>query len=573
MSPIIDELKTYGKKMNVLYVEDNKEARKYTSEVLNRFFENITVAVDGHDGLNKFKAASYDLLITDINMPNMNGIEMMKQMKEINNNTSMLVLSAHDETGYFVETIMLGIDGYLLKPLDISQFVKTISKCVKKIHLQQEVEGYKQKLESTNAELEQKVQERTAELEHRLYHDHLTELKNHAALMLQLSQPQSQVLILIDINGFERFNELYGISAGNQILCTFSKYLQEFNHSRAYGLYRIYGDGFVLHRHLNENKDIKIDKDINDLLEITEELFAYIDEIDETIDFDTTVGISRENEHPFETASMALSIAKKQKISYLLYQTEMDISQQLSDDLYWKSEIKNALENDNIVPVFQGIVNNDQKVIKYEALIRLVQYDKEGNRKLIVPFFFLEASKTTQQYNKLTRTMISKTFSIMSEHTVEFSINLSFEDISNPELVDFLETEILKHQVGNRLIIEILESEMVSNYEVLIGVLNRLREHKIRIAIDDFGSGFSNFEHILKLNPDYLKIDASLIKTIDQDSRLHTLVKAITGFSKELGIKVIAEYVSSKEIFDVLAPIGIDEYQGFYFSIPSEKID
>ena len=572
MSNAIDELKTYGEKLHVLYVEDNQEARKYTLEVLNRFFKNVTVAIDGQDGLNKFKTASYDLVITDINMPNMNGLDMIQHIKEMNGNTSILVLSAHDETGYFVETIMLGIDGYLLKPLDITQFVKTLTKSVKKIYLQQEVECYKQKLESTNAELEQKVQERTAELEHRLYHDHLTELKNHAALMLKLSHPQPQVLILIDINGFEKFNELYGIAAGNQILCTLSKYLQDFNSSRDYGLYRVYGDGFVLHRYLEENRDKKVDTDIKDLLKLTEGFSAYIDEIDETIDFDTTVGISTEIEHSFETASMALRIAKKQKINHLLYKEEMDISQQLSDDLYWKSEIKTALENDNIVPVFQGIVNNEHKIIKYEALIRLVQYD-DGNRKLISPFFFLEASKTTQQYNKLTRTMIAKTFSIMSGHTVDFSINLSFEDISDPELVDFLEKEIIKNQVGNRLIIEILESEMVSNYEVLMDVFNRLRELEIRIAIDDFGSGFSNFEHILKLDPDYLKIDASLIKTIDQDPRLHTLVKAITGFSKELCIKVIAEHVSSQEIFDVLVPIGIDEYQGYHFSIPSETID
>ncbi|PHR58554.1 MAG: REC domain-containing phosphodiesterase [Arcobacter sp.] len=569
MNVLIDELKKYGKRIRVLYVEDNEEARKYTLEMLERFFNNVTTAVDGEDALEKFKASTYNLVLTDINMPNMNGIELIRHLKDINKDISVLVLSAHDEVDYFVETIKLGIDGYLLKPLEPKQFITTLYKSLTKIILQEESLVYKQRLESMNEELEEKVKTRTAELAHRLHHDQLTELKNHLSLMSELSASKSQILILMDIDGFEQYNELYGMSAGNKILRTFTKYLQEFNHSRDYGLYRVYGDGFVLYKSIQKKED---QKDIEALLKVFENLSAHIDEIDETINFDVTIGISMESDNIFETANMVLGIAKKQKISHLLYTKEMDISQQLINDLYWKGEIKKALETDNIIPVFQGIVDKEQKIVKYEALMRLVQYDEEGNRKLIVPFFFLKASKKTKQYNKLTREMISKTFLIMSKKNVDFSINLSFEDIADPVLVDFLESEILRYKVGNRLILEILESEMVSNYDLLIEVVHRLKKHKIRIAIDDFGSGFSNFEHIFKLNPDYLKIDASLIKTIDTDIRLHTLVKAITGFSKELGIKVIAEYVSSKEIFEVLRPMEIDEYQGFYFSVPSEII-
>lgn len=570
----MNELATYGKKIRLLYVEDNKEVRQYTVETLNHFFEHITVAVDGIEGLEKFKMSTYDLVLTDLNMPRMNGIEMIRQIKEIDPNIAILVLSAHDESDYFIQTIMLGIDGYLLKPLDIVQFVKTLIKSIKKIFLQQEVERYKQELESINTDLEQKVQERTAELEYRLYHDVLTELKNRESLMLKLSQSQSQsnILILIDIDGFEKFNELYGISAGNQILCALSKHLHDFNRSRDYNLYRVYGDGFVLYRSLTSTQNFDVGKELADLLSVLDSLTAYIDKIDETIDFDTTVGISIEKEHPFETASIALSCAKKQKTSHLIYTAEIDTLQQLSDDIYWKNEIKTAIENDNIIPVFQGIVNKNQQIVKYESLIRLVQYDKTGQRKLISPFFFLEASKKTKQYDKLTRIMISKTFAFMDAHTVDFSINLSFEDIANPSLVDFLEAEITHYNIGHRLILEILESEMVSDYEAIIAVKNRLKKYNIRIAIDDFGSGFSNFEHILKLDPNYLKIDSSLIKTIDKSARLRTLVKAIIGFSKELNIKVIAEFVCSKEIFHILEELDVDEYQGYYFSVPSETI-
>ena len=124
----------------------------------------------------------------------------------------------------------------------------------------------------------------------------------------------------------------------------------------------------------------------------------------------------------------------------------------------------------------------------------------------------------------------------------------------------------------NRLILEILESETLSDYELVLNILKEFRAKGVRIAVDDFGSGYSNFEHILKLNPDFIKIDGSLTKNIIEDDRTYTLIKAICEFSQKLEIKVIAEFVSTQEIFLALKELGIDEYQGFYFSIPSTEL-
>jgi len=89
-----------------------------------------------------------------------------------------------------------------------------------------------------------------------------------------------------------------------------------------------------------------------------------------------------------------------------------------------------------------------------------------------------------------------------------------------------------------------------------------------KIAIDDFGSGYSNFAHLLKLNPEYIKIDGSLIKNIDKDKNSLVIVKTINDFAHALGIQTVAEYVHSKEVFEVLTELGIDEFQGYYFSEP-----
>ena len=91
----------------------------------------------------------------------------------------------------------------------------------------------------------------------------------------------------------------------------------------------------------------------------------------------------------------------------------------------------------------------------------------------------------------------------------------------------------------------------------------------VRIALDDFGSGFSNFNYILTLAPDCIKIDGSLIKNIHQDTKSKEMVKAICSFSKSLGITTVAEFVHNKEVFEVAKEIGIDYFQGYYFAEPS----
>lgn len=571
MNNIIQECILYSKELKVLYVEDNPDARSFTLEMLKRFFKDITTAENGKDGLEKFTNEKFDIILTDINMPVMNGLKMAKEIKAINSSMPILILSAHNEENYFMKSIEVGVDGYLLKPIEMNQFVKTLYKSVKKIHLEKEIQTYKLKLESLNSTLEKKVQERTSELEYRLHHDNLTNLKNHEAMMENLSGDNDETIFIIDINGFQKYNDIYGLEAGNTILKKFADKLKEFNKSSLFSIYRIYGDGFVLQKNSTlldkESFDLKTCEFLN-YLETTE---IYLDEIGESVEIDVTVGISLNEKNAFIKAEMALNHAKKENIPSAVYTEEIDSSKKLLNDLYWKSEIKTALNNDNIVPVFQAIVDRSQNIVKYESLIRLKKYE-DGEEKLLSPFLFLDAAVKTLQYNKLTRVMVQKTFAYMQNKDVNFSINLSFEDFADPLRVKFLHEEIEKYSVQNRLVIEILESETVRDYKLVIDVLKEFRDKGVRVAIDDFGSGYSNFEHILKLEPDFLKIDASLTKNILKDKRTYTLIKAISEFSKELNIKVIAEFVSTKEIFDALHKLSIDEYQGYYFSVPSEKL-
>jgi len=135
----LQQLKEFSQKIKVLYVEDNKDSRGQTLKMLDNFFVNVTSAIDGLDGLDKFKQDKYDLVITDINMPNKNGIEMIRDIKEIDEDIFCLIISAHNETDYFIEAIELGVDGFLMKPIKIEQFSNLLFKMIEQIKNAKEV--------------------------------------------------------------------------------------------------------------------------------------------------------------------------------------------------------------------------------------------------------------------------------------------------------------------------------------------------------------------------------------------------------------------------------------------------
>ena len=113
--------------LRLLYVEDNMDARESTSIMLEDFFDNIEVALDGAEGLEKFKNSNFDIVITDINMPNMTGIQMIEKIREIDTKVPLVLLSAYASKQYEKEIKKFDIKGFLLKPLMLDKFVKQIS--------------------------------------------------------------------------------------------------------------------------------------------------------------------------------------------------------------------------------------------------------------------------------------------------------------------------------------------------------------------------------------------------------------------------------------------------------------
>jgi len=131
---IIANIIKYTKNLKVLFIEDDTNSRMQTVKMLENFFDNIDTAVDGFDGINKFEENDYDIIFSDIHMPNLNGLDLTEKVRKKNRYIPIIMISAYDNTPYLLKCIEIGIDGYLIKPIEIDEFLKTLERLIAKLY-------------------------------------------------------------------------------------------------------------------------------------------------------------------------------------------------------------------------------------------------------------------------------------------------------------------------------------------------------------------------------------------------------------------------------------------------------
>lgn len=400
------------------------------------------------------------------------------------------------------------------------------------------------------------------ELKYHLTTDANTNLPNRFSLAERLLREKTCALGILNIDRFSDINEVYGIEIGDAVLSAYGEWLSsKIVMFKKMELYKLGSDEYVLVA-IDCNDLDQFVTFLEELVDTTQKEVFWIDDIG--INLTITVGVAQSHERGLEHATAALKQAKRNRHSLEIFSNESKKEQE--NNIAWYKRIKEAIKEERILPYFQPIVDNKSgKIIKYEALMRLIEHD--GNA--ISPYLFLEIAKKTKLYPELTKIMIEKVVAVFKNLTIPVSINLSSQDLVNAPLADYLEKIIREHKMEKLIIFEILESEGIDNYGAVSEFVDRFKAIGCHFAIDDFGSGYSNFDHLLKLSIDTLKIDASLIKNLPHDRNAQIFVKHICDFAHELGIGVVAEFVANEAIFDQVRSIGIDASQGYYFYEPS----
>jgi diguanylate cyclase (GGDEF)-like protein len=533
------------KDITILYCEDEFDLRDVTTDILTQYTKKVYSCENGLIGLNTFKEKKeeIDLIITDINMPELGGLDMVRQIKEINDNIPIIVTTAFSNSSYLLDAINLGIDQYVLKPIDIKKLFEKIAKSLLYHELQD------------------------------LYLDNLTHIGNRNALIKEIKYKKNQLLAILDIDQFSNINELYGDEIGDKILIEFSEFIKNNLNKFDNTIYRVGDDKFAL---LCKEKDISI----SDLEEACEEFIDLLEKdgivVDsEIIRFDITVALSTgDNTSAYTNALRALSHAKEHYIKLIKYdEYKHSLKNNYIENRKWIQKLKTGLEDGSFKAFYQAIVDSKTKeVYKYEALIRYIE--KDGT--VISPFHFLPIAKKAKLFSGIIKLMMNECINFIKEKNKIVSVNVSFEDIRTISTYNYI-IDTLKNNPNEAKMLhfELLETEEIEDFTLAKKFISDIKSYGCKVGVDDFGAGYSNFNMLNELQVDFVKIDGSLIKEISTNENQELIVDTISQYTHKTNLSTIAEFVSSEDIFNKITELGISHAQGYYFAqpVPIEEIE
>ena len=414
------------------------------------------------------------------------------------------------------------------------------------------------------------------DLYYRINHDPLTGLYTYMTLRDDLLKYPNHVIAVMNISNFKEINSFYGLELADRILYSIATILKKYFKSENYLLYRIAGDDFAILWADYTDRSIFVKK-LDDFLDYLGKKEILVDGYT-YINLTATIGIAFSYDgakYSMVNALMALHHAKEYKNPIVIYNKNLPTLSVLKNNIQYTEIIYHALKNQDIIPFYQKIEPAQDSLIqtetrhKYEALMRI----KDKDSHIVPPSAFLEIAKRSNAYLKLSKLMIEKSFAFLSTRDdLVFSVNLSLEDMSSPEFSMWFMDRIVRYNLEGRVVVEITEQESIEDFDSVSNFVASVKELGVKIALDDFGSGYSNFSILMQLQINYLKIDGSLIKNIDKDQNAKIIVETIVRFAKLLNIYTIAEFVSSQEVYEVVKKIGIDYVQGYYIGKPLQHI-
>ena len=553
-------LKKLTEKLNILYVEDEEASRRQLSEIFNLLFNTVDTAFDGEDAFEKYQIKPYDIIITDINMPRMNGLELIEKIKAQNPSQNIIIISAHNNSEYLLQAIEIGVDSFIIKPLKNEQLTLVLTKVANGIYAQKISLRY-------NEQLEAEIEEKTAKLAQQFVTDELTGLLNRNALIKKYNNDnEEKIMLLLSIDNFDSINITYGYDNGDIILKELANFLKE-KVPQETKLYRVNSNEFAL---VSAKKDLNEMRSFAKILQ--DEILQYKITFDDfSVKISVTIALAQGNKNLLKNSHIALKEAQrigKNRIN--IYQKNSPIELLQFRIQEYMPKLRRIVAKKYVVPYFQPIINNKtNKIEKYECLARVIDDDN----RVQSPLEFIDIAELTGMIPDITRIMIDKSFKTFMNNTYEFSINISEYDLNDGYLREYLHEKLTQYNIDvSRVVLEVLEGISAIGAKNSLEQLMALKADGFSIAIDDFGVQNSNFERVHSMQVDYIKIDGSFIKNIHNDPKSYNVAKTISDFGKSIGAKIIAEYVHSKEVQDIVLELGIDYSQGYYFSEPLNTI-
>ncbi|MEO3742117.1 EAL domain-containing protein [Plantactinospora sp. B5E13] len=435
----------------------------------------------------------------------------------------------------------------------------------------------------------------TARSSYEAVHDPVTNLANRAAVLSrgdlalhQLAHDHPVALLLLDINHFKEVNDTLGHAAGDELLQVTAERLEALTRPGEL-LGRLGGDEFAL---LIPSPTVLTGATGGDrsptpqvlrrAREIVEQLAAPIEVAGVRMSVEVSVGVvvagagTADMTELLRRADIAMYQAKEGGGSVASYDSTRDAAS--TDKLALLAELREALGvDDQLVLALQPAVDlATGEPTGVEALIRW----RHPRRGRLNPAEFVRAIEGSELLGSFTRYVVDKALAVAADWArhgldVPISINLSARSLLDPRLPAEVAESLRRHQVPpHRLVLEITETVVMSELEVIDEVLSALRQMGVQLAVDDFGTGFSSLAFLTRISVDELKVDRSFVMKMAESPEAAAIVRTTVDLARYLGLRVVAEGVETADQRAALAELGCTAAQGYHFfrPMPSDKI-
>ena len=421
----------------------------------------------------------------------------------------------------------------------------------------------------------------TQRIEHLALHDSLTELPNRHSLQRQIEFALQSggvgALLFLDIDHFKYVNDNLGHRMGDQLIVGVGSVLRDAMRNVNGELFRLGGDEFAIHLPAALRKEA-IDAAERALDAVRRYRFQAGD--NKVIsNLAASAGIAL---YPFHGADV---LALMSNVDIAMYQAK-DLGRnrhilfdQASDSLrsthrriHWAKKLRDALDEDRLVLFQQPVVRlKNGKPVHHEILVRI----RDDNGGFILPGNFIEIAESLGLIQEIDMRVVEKLLAFLrssgqADRKLRYFVNLSRVSISDRHWIQRFMAMLKGSGVNpNQLVFEITETAAMSEIDVTLTFIKHLKEMGCRFALDDFGAGFSSFYYLKRFDVDYLKIDGGFIRDLATDEGSRIFVRALNDVAHGLDKQVIAEWVETPEVLNLLMGMGTQFGQGFLFQRPT----
>lgn len=555
-------LSNRGKSELVLVVDDDRSTRLTIANALGADGLKIEQAANGQQAIEKFCQYGPDLIIMDAVMPVKNGFEASREIKQLPEGrmTPILMITALENDESVERAFKSGAADFIPKPINLAVLRQRVKRVLDA----------------------RKSEEKVKQL---AYNDGLTGLPNRIAFSDRLHQDLAYArrngnqlaVMFIDIDHFKDVNDNLGHAAGDELLKILAERVGGCVRSED-TLARLGGDEFVVVLsavHGPKGADIAAQNILN-------ALSTPFQVVGKEIYVGASIGISifpddgTDREALLKNADTAMYRAKALgRNNYQFYTVEMSAS--ISERIDLEADLRRVIQKDELILYYQPKVDVKRaKVVGAEALVRW-QHPKRG---FLLPGVFVPIAEDAGLINQIGGWAMRTACEQFKNWQVEYgffgriAVNVSVREFMAANFIEGVKSCLdLTGLDPDYLEIEITENAVLEHVDETVEKLNRLRDMGVKVAIDDFGVGYSSFNYLKRLKVQVLKIDRSFIRDVPEDKSGSAVIDGMIQLAHKLKLEVVAEGVETKDQYEFLRLHGCDIIQGYLISKPIPPAD